>query len=95
MCEKVILQLLVTTRDIPICIYIHINYLPVHNFYWICQEEGKLTSQGKCIGYGEAFTMHKRKSLSTVIVVLTCNEEFVKYHLVSNMNNVYIVCTKE
>lgn len=39
--EKVILQLLVTTRDIPICIYIHINYLPVHNFYWICQEEGK------------------------------------------------------
>lgn len=28
--EKVILQLLVTTRDIPICIYIHVNYLPVH-----------------------------------------------------------------
>lgn len=56
---------------------------------------GKINITGQVLGYGEAFTMHKRKSLSTVIVVLICNEEFVKYHLVSNMNNVYIVCTKE
>lgn len=39
--------------------------------------------------------MYKRKLFFIVIVVLICNEEFVKYYLVLNMNNVYIVCIKE